>query len=183
MNAELRSLREEPFEQLLQLESRLRALRLDTAAGQAQVWIGLGFRSGGQWMVAPREDVREVIPPPRLTRVPNARPWLLGLANVRGALLTVIDLQQLLGAAPTLPTRNSRLLVFNSERMPIGYLVDEVVGYRQFSVNEQRRELVDAAAEPLRPWLLGAFVREGQPWLAFSLHKLAQADVLKQAGW
>jgi twitching motility protein PilI len=183
MNAELRSLRDDPFGQLVELEARLRAARLDSTAGQAQVWTGLGFRVAEQWMVAPREDVREVAVPPRLTRVPNARPWLLGIANVRGGLLPVIDLQQLLGGAVTAETRTSRVLVFNSERMPLGYLVDEVAGYRPFSVNEQRRELIDSANDETRPWLLGGFVREGQPWLAFSLHKLAQSDVLKQAGW
>jgi twitching motility protein PilI len=183
MNAGLRSLRDDPYQQLVQLEARLRAMRLDAAAGQAQLWVGLGFRVAGQWMAAPKEDVREVIVPPRPTRVPNARPWLLGVANVRGALLTVVDLQQLLGGGVSGQTRSSRVLVFNSERMPIGYLVDEVAGYRQFTVNEQRRELSETAAEQVRPWLLGAFVREGQPWFAFRLHKLAASDMLKQAGW
>lgn len=182
MNADLRALRDDPFEQLLQLESRLRALRLD-ATEQTPQWIGLGFRVDSQWLVAPREEVREVIVLPRCTRVPNARPWLLGLANVRGKLLTVIDLQQLLGGAPTAPTRSARVLVFSPERVPLGYLVDEVAGYRQFTLSEQRRELLDTAPAQLRPWLLGAFVRDGLAWYAFSLHKLAQSEALKRAGW
>ena len=35
----------------------------------------------------------------------------------------------------------------------------------------------------LQPYLLGAFVRESQPWLALSLHKLASGDAFNRAGW
>lgn len=181
MSAELRALRDDPFEQLLLLETRLRATKLDITAGQAEAWVGLGFRIGSAWLAAPREDVREVIVPPKPTRVPNARPWMHGVANVRGELLTIIDLPHFLGLPPTTEVRASRVLVFNSTRLPAGFLVDEVAGYRQFTPNEQRNE-IRSAAEPFSPYLLGAFVREGQPWLAFSLHKVAESDVFKHAG-
>lgn len=181
MSAELRVLRDDPFEQLLRLEARLRAARLDVAAGQAQTWNGLGFRMDNVWLVAPREDVREVIVPPHVTRVPNARSWLLGVANVRGALLPIIDLRQLLGLPTHGEQRGQRVLVYNSDRVPAGFLVDEVGGNRQFAANEQRREAV-ADTEAFAPYLLGAFVREGQPWLAFSLHKVVLGETFKHAG-
>lgn len=180
MSAELRALRDDPFEQLLLLETRLRATKLDITAGQQQAWVGLGFRIGAAWLAAPREDVREVIVPPKPTRVPNARPWMHGVANVRGELLTIIDLPHFLGLPAAAEARASRVLVFNSTRLPAGFLVDEVAGYRQFTPNEQRNE-IRAAAEPFTPYLLGAFVREGQPWLAFSLHKVAESDTFKHA--
>src|SRR5436190_18481 len=98
---ELRELRGDPFEQLQRLETRLRAARVDSASGQALTWVGLGFRLDTLWLAAPRDDVREVIPPPKTTRVPNAKPWLAGLANVRGELLTIVDLRLLLGMPRT----------------------------------------------------------------------------------
>src|SRR5581483_4275050 len=94
---DLQALAAQPFELLYALENRLRAARLDIAAGQTQSWTGLGFRLGEHWLVAPREDVREVITLPKVTRVPGAKPWLLGVANVRGNLLPVTDLAQMLG--------------------------------------------------------------------------------------
>jgi len=181
MSAELRALRDDPFEQLLRLEARMRAARLDVAAGQAQTWGGLGFRINDVWLVAPRDEVREVIVPPRMTRVPNVRAWLLGVANVRGSLLTIIDLRQFLGMPALDQQRTQRVLVFNSERFPAGFLVDEVAGHRQFVSNEQRREIVGGAGS-FAPYLLSAFVRDGQPWLALSLHKVAGSDNFKHAG-
>lgn len=180
MSVELRAMRDDPFGQLLMLEERLRAARLDMVAGEAQTWTGMGFRIGDRWLVAPREDVREVILPPPTTRVPNARGWVRGLANVRGGLLAIVDLPGLLGLAESAHQRMQRVLVLNSKRNPVGLLVDEVAGYRQFAPNEQRAEIA-SAAQPFTPYLLGAFVREGQPWLAFSLHRLAQSETFRSA--
>ncbi|NGY04570.1 chemotaxis protein CheW [Solimonas terrae] len=179
---DLRALRNEPFAILEQLEERLGAARLDAlgSGGQAQSWTGLGFRLGSQWFVAPREDVREVIAPPRTTRVPNAQPWLSGLANVRGELLAIIDLPRFFELPPGDNTRGQRVLVLNSKRTPAGLLVDEIAGYRQFTASEQRNEM-KSTAQPYTPFLLGAFVREGHPWFAFSLHRLAHSETFRAA--
>ena len=182
MTADLLALRNSPFELLAALESRLQSAKVDLVAGQAQFWTGLGFRLGERWLVTPREDVREVIVPPPLTRVPGARPWLLGLANVRGSLLPVCDLHRLLGEEHHTMARGARVLVYNSDRVPAGFLVDEVSGYRQFTPADQRPELAHEAG-PLQPYLLGGFVREAQPWLAVSLHKIAAGDAFNRAGW
>ena len=182
MSTDLLALRDSPFELLAALERRLQTARVDLAAGSAQFWTGLGFRLGDHWLVTPREDVREVIVPPALTRVPGARPWLLGVANVRGALLPVCDLRRLLGEEHHTMARGSRVLVYNSDRVPAGFLVDEVSGYRQFAPADQRPELAEDSGS-LKPYLLGGFVREGQSWLALSLHKVAAGDAFNRAGW
>ena len=182
MSSDFLALRDDPFALLLALEQRLQTARVDLAAGSTQFWTGLGFRLGERWLVAPREDVREVIALPALTRVPGSRPWLLGLANVRGGLLPVCDVHRLIGEEHNALARNSRVLVYNSDRIPAGFLVDEVSGYRQFAPGDQRMEMT-ADAGPLAPYLLGAFVRETQTWLAMSLHKLAMGDAFNRAGW
>ncbi len=77
--------------------------------------------------------MREVLNyPGQLTRVPGAKSWIKGLANVRGALLPVIDLRQYLGSGATPLTRNTRLLVVNHRDVPAGLMVDEVLGFRRF---------------------------------------------------
>jgi twitching motility protein PilI len=182
VTTDLLALRDTPFELLAALERRLQTARVDLAAGSAQFWTGLGFRLGDRWLVAPRDDVREVIVPPTLTRVPGSRPWLLGMANVRGGLLPVCDLRRLLGDEHNTLARSSRVLVYNSDRVPAGFLVDEVSGYRQFTPADQRGELMEEGG-PLKPYLLGAFAREGQAWLAVSLHKITAGDAFNRAGW
>jgi twitching motility protein PilI len=179
--ADLQAMAGQPFELLYALENRLRAARLDIAAGQTQSWTGLAFRLRDTWLVAPREDVREVITPPKVTRVPGGKPWLLGVANVRGNLLPVTDLGQMLGHARQPEHRDQRVLVFNSERVPAGVLVDEVAGYRQFAPSDQRHELARSGGE-LEPYLLGGFAREGRNWLVLSLYKLTGSQAFTVAG-
>lgn len=168
-----------PFDLLLRTESRLRMLRAGGVAGASQQWSGLSFRMGSYWMVAPREEVREVVPPPPVTRIPNARLWLQGLANVRGELLALVDLAPLAGLPPSRPGRAQRALVVDTERGAFALLVDEVGGQRQFVPTEQRHELIRTAGLPagLRPHLLGAFVRDAQSFFALSLLKIMSAEL------
>lgn len=182
MSAALRDLRDDPYRLLAELDRRLRAMRVEAGGGGAEVWQGLAFRQGERWMVTPKDDVREVIPPPRLTRVPNARPWLAGVANVRGSLLTLVDLGILFGGEGSASGRTARVLVLNSDRMPAGFLVDEVAGYRQFMASEQAQAPA-AANDAISPFVLGGFLRDGRSWQVLSLHKLAQSDTLRRAGW
>jgi twitching motility protein PilI len=181
-NLALNPLRESPFDLLLHLEARVRVARADAAAGNAQTWTGLAFRMRDIWCVAPRDDIREVIPPPTITRVPGAKTWMLGVANVRGSLLPVTDLAGFVGEALQPPGRNSKLLVLNSDRVPAGLVVDEVAGYRQFVPADQRHSLKESAPRLLAPYLLGAFAREGRPWLVISLRKLSQTPGFLDAG-
>jgi twitching motility protein PilI len=182
MTAALRELRERPFELLAALDARLQATAAAGAAGEAQdVWTGLGYRLGGQQMVTPRADVREVLTPPEYTRVPGAKPWLLGIANVRGDLLPLIDLNRLLGGEATALQRSTRVLVYNANEVPAGFLVDDVAGFRRFNPQDQRHELVPSEGDPLHPYLLGAFVRDGQLWLAMSLSRLVTSPIFQNA--
>ena len=181
----LRTLREHPFELLQEIERRTRA-----AAAGAQVddvglveWVGVGFRLGNERFVVPREEVREVLMvPPALTRVPGAKSWVRGLANVRGHLLPLVDLREFLGSGIGGTERSARALVANSSEFPVGLVVDEVFGFRRFV----DRELADEApATKIRAdrFLAGSFHRGGEVWPVFSLTRLLDArDFQRAAG-
>ena len=66
----------------------------------AQVWRGIGFSVGGRRLVTSMADITEVMHCPKLARVPGAKAWLMGIANLRGALLPVVNLQGFLRGQP-----------------------------------------------------------------------------------
>src|SRR5687768_3883038 len=115
MQPSLKDLRDKPFELLLELERRSRA----AASGQGRdsggvdrEWVGVAFRMVGEVFLVAREETREVLGLPNpITRVPGAKGWVKGLANVRGQLLPVLDLRQYLGSGTTPSGRNTRVLV------------------------------------------------------------------------
>lgn len=70
------------------------------------------------------------------TPVPGAKPWIIGLANVRGSLLTIVDLAWILTGVRSPVTQRSRLLAISLHKAPIGLLIDEVFGQRHFLDND-----------------------------------------------
>ncbi len=83
---------------------------------------------------AAREETREVLSYPSVvTRVPGAKPWIRGIANVRGQLLPVVDLRAYPGGGMTNTNRSTRVLVAKHREVPAGLLVDEVLGFRRFA--------------------------------------------------
>lgn len=73
----------------------------------------------------PMAAVREIIRVPRTVEVPLTPPGLVGLANLRGAILPVIDLRVTLGLAPRAFDDTTRAVVVDCGR-PIGLIVDRV---------------------------------------------------------
>ena len=84
------------------MERRSRAAAAGALGGgdvSLEEWVGVGFRLGTERFLVPRGEVREVLMvPPAITRVPGAKSWVRGLANVRGHLLPVVDLKEFLGS-------------------------------------------------------------------------------------
>lgn len=180
----LASLVNEPFELLLEIERRAKAAVAAREGGGpvAEEWIGIGFRLGNERFVAPRADVREVLPlPEHMTRVPGAKPWLRGIANVRGQLLTVVDLKSFLGAGRTQTDRQARILLIASRDVPTAVVVDEVLGFRRFRVDE-RTDAVATTEIRSERYISGGFRRGSESWPLFSLRGLLEDEQFLNAG-
>ncbi|HLW25014.1 MAG TPA: chemotaxis protein CheW [Steroidobacteraceae bacterium] len=179
----LKSLRDRPFELLKELERRSRAVTAGSPAQAAsgREWVGVAFRMGGETFLVAREETREVLGyPTMITRIPGAKSWVRGLANVRGQLLPMLDLRQFLGSGSTTPGRNTRVIVVNHRDIPAGLIVDEVLGFRRFAESE-----FDAEAPPTvircDVYLAGAFRRGGEVWPVLSLKTLVESQSFLQA--
>jgi twitching motility protein PilI len=179
----LRSLRDRPFELLKELEKRSRTVAAGSApdAAAGREWVGVAFRMGGETFLVAREETREVLGYPAvITRIPGAKNWVRGLANVRGQLLSMLDLRQFLGSGATVPQRNTRVVVVNHRDIPVGLIVDEVLGFRRFAETE-----FDAEAPPTvircEVYLAGAFRRGGEVWPVLSLKSLVESQSFLQA--
>jgi twitching motility protein PilI len=118
--------------------------------------------------------------PLSVTRVPGARPWIRGLANIRGQLLPVIDLRAFLGSGQTNVTRSTRVLSVNHREIPAGLIVDEVMGFRRFYESEFAADLPPTLLRCER-YLAGAFKRGTEVWPVFSVRHLLESQQFMQA--
>jgi twitching motility protein PilI len=179
----LRGLRDRPFELLKELEKRSRALATgsvpESQAGRE--WVGVAFRMGGETFLVAREETREVLGYPAVvTRIPGAKSWVKGLANIRGQLLPMLDLRQFLGSGATVSGRNTRIVVVNHREIPAGLMVDEVLGFRRFAEAEFNAEAPPTVIR-CDSFLAGAFRRGGEVWPVLSLKSLVESPSFLQA--
>ncbi len=84
----------------------------------------MGFGVGDLSLLLPPNSGREVIPAPPASRLPNTVAWLLGLANVRGNLIPVVDTAVALGATRELGKPPPYALVFGHADTAIALLID-----------------------------------------------------------
>lgn len=82
----------------------------------------------------PVRHLREIVPLPAVTRLPFAPAWILGISQVRGTLLSVIDLARLSGVKGA--SNPAYLAVLDAADGPIAFTVDQVVSYRRVSLAE-----------------------------------------------
>ena len=68
--------------------------------------------------------VREVIRPQEITPIPLAPPEVAGLLNLRGEIVTALDLRVRLGSAPR-PRADAMHMIMTTEHGPVSLLVDE----------------------------------------------------------
>ena len=122
------------FRKLQEYQQRSEAFKPGKGAsgGHTGEWSGVTFRLGDARLACNIERVQEILPLPSSTPVPGAKPWILGLANVRGALMTVVDLTWYLNGQRTPVSSRTRLLATGPQKSPIGLLIDEVFGQRHF---------------------------------------------------
>ena len=171
-----------PFEALAEYERR----SLAHAAGAPEqieapgLWRGIGFRIGERHFVSSIAEVNEILTLPSLTLVPGAKSWLLGIANVRGNLVPVIDLREFTGGGRTTTSDTTRVLIVRQHGGSAGLLVDEVLGQRSFS-EEQLAATVGEADENYGRFV-GENVQLGEVlWGLFSMAALTRSTDFQQA--
>ena len=181
-SANLAALVEQPFELLRAMEMQSRAAHSGHGAGvMPEEWVGVGFRIGEEQFLAGRDQVREVLMlPDSITRVPGAHRWLLGIANLRGHLLPLVDLKLLLGSGRTSLRRTTRVISVNHREVPAGIIVDEVLGFRRFTDHEYNKETPKTIVRCER-FLDGMYQRGKDSWPVFNLFDLVESNLFLQA--
>lgn len=144
------------------------------------LWRGVGFRIGGKRLAAGFDEVVEILPMPHVTPVPGAQPWMLGLANIRGNLLPIVDLKQFLEGDRTVLHEGQRVLIVRQPGGDVAVTIDELFGQRSF--HEEQKQAGSELAQGRYEHFIEAVYRLGEDlWGVFSLQKLARTPEFRQA--
>ncbi len=171
-----------PYEVLVGYEQRSLA---HSAGAPEQIetpglWRGIGFRIAGRRFASSIEEVGEILTLPSMTVVPGARSWLLGIANVRGNLVPIIDLQGFVSGLRSQIGEATRVLLVRQLGGSVGLLVDEVLGQRSFGAEVLAASVGEVEGDYSR--FVGENVRlDGVQFGLFSMAALVRSAQFQQA--
>ena len=172
----------DPFSVLQDYETRSLAhvVGLPEQLDAPGLWRGVGYRIGRRRLASGFDEVVEILGMPPVTSVPGAQPWMLGVANIRGNLLPIVDLKQFLEGERTVLHESQRVLIVRQPDGDVAVTIDELFGQRTFQDGQH------VEPESLAEGRYGHFVDRAyrvadQTWGVFSLNRLARTPEFRQA--
>lgn len=141
----------------------------DHQKAQGNKWLGIGFRLGQHRFVIDIKDLEEILTESVYTKVPIVKPWLKGVANMRGHLLAVIDLCKLFNIATESSYKQRRVMAVKKDQESgyVGFFVDAVFGMQHFST-DNALDLLPTIPDELRPFVSGVYENEQCKWFVFN---------------
>lgn len=84
----------------------------------------VGLRIGRETYGLPIALVREIVRVPEITAVPNAQKYVEGVINLRGKIISVVDLRKRFGEADVENSKKNRIVVVELENRTVGLIVN-----------------------------------------------------------
>ncbi len=84
----------------------------------------VGFRIGRETFAVPINLVHEIVRVPDITAVPDAPDYIEGVINLRGKIVSIVDLRKRFGEKEITRTKKNRILVVEVEGKHVGLIVD-----------------------------------------------------------
>ncbi len=84
----------------------------------------VGFRVGRETYGVPITSLHEIVRVPEITAVPDAPPYMEGVINLRGKIVSVIDLRKRFGEKQIVAGKRNRILVLEHHGKLSGLIVD-----------------------------------------------------------
>jgi len=121
------------------------------------------FRIGDLNLLCGQNAGRDVVETPSVSRIPYVAAWLKGVANVRGALVPVVDLALVFAIERNKDTK-PYLLIFGQGEVLMGLMIDGLPLPRSFEVTECMNG-VPPHPDILNGHVHGAYENNDEVWL------------------
>ncbi len=84
------------------------------------------FELSGRLFALSIFDVQEIMESAEITPVPTTPHFLRGVINLRGNIVPIVDIREILNLPVNPPSRESRIVILNIKKVQIGILVDAI---------------------------------------------------------
>lgn len=120
------------------LKTRAQALAASRVVGNATVESieVLEFQLAQEDYAIETRYIREACPLDNLTRLPGTPDFVMGVVNLRGEILSVVDIKRFFGLPEKGITHLNKLIVLELGNMVFSILADSLVGVRQLPITQ-----------------------------------------------
>ena len=133
-------------------------------------WSALLFQLGDYRFVCQQTFIHEVLALPPFAVLPSASDWVLGVANLRGALLPLVDLGAFVGESTPLQ-RQRRVMVCRHHEQWLGLVVDAVMGVQRLK-DDQFEPTGECPLLSLQPYARASTLIRYQRYWVLALDEL-----------
>ncbi len=143
----------------------------NVAANNDEVLQWVTYKLGEETYGINVMQVQEVLRHTEIAPVPGAPDYVLGIINLRGNVVTVIDTRSRFGLPPSDITDNTRIVIIESDDQVVGILVDsvaEVVYLRSSEIDSAPNVGTEESAK----FIQGVSNRDGELLILVDLNKL-----------
>ncbi len=157
-----------PFEYLLSVDRKCIAHQGGLVQQESDVSFshGLAFQLGNHKYIIPIADVSEVLAVDAITSIPRSPTWLVGISNVRGNLITLLDIHEFVFGEPMQDKYDTkRMLLIKQESHYYGLIIDSIIGMKSFDADQGIDE-VPVSFDYDHIDHISAFYSSGEEWFA-----------------
>jgi|ERR1019366_3809092 purine-binding chemotaxis protein CheW len=141
----------------------------------------VGFRVGRETFGVPIHLVHEIVRVPDVTAVPDAPDYIEGVINLRGKIVSVIDLRKRFGEKQITVDRKNRVMVVEVEKKLVGLIVDSASEVLKIPASEIENP-PNVFEEGDLNYVTGVGKLNGRLIILVDLTKILQRGELKRIG-
>ena len=141
----------------------------------------VGFRIGRETFGVPIGLVHEIVRVPEITSVPDAPRYVEGVINLRGKIISIVDLRKRFGELHIEPSRKNRILVAEIQNKMVGLIVDaasEVIRLPEAEIEAPPEVFEDGELK----YVTGVGKLNGRLVILVDLTKILQKGELRRLG-
>ena len=140
----------------------------------------VGFRVGREVFGVPINLVHEIVRVPEITSVPDSPGGVQGVINLRGKIVSVVDLRRRFGEREIKPNKKNRILVTEVGGKLVGLIVDSASEVLKIPENEI--ELPPVFDQGEGNYVTGVGKLNGRLIILIDLNKILQKGELRRLG-
>jgi purine-binding chemotaxis protein CheW len=115
----------EKLKSIMQKQQKQKKSALDEKEHEDVMQL-VGFIIGSEELAVPILNIQEIIKPIECTKVPSVPDYVLGVFNLRGSILPLIDLRRKFGLPSAPQTEDTRFIVIKTENNEAGFVIDRL---------------------------------------------------------